>query len=77
VVCVQAEGNARIVTDIAEAEVVLELYVEKYSKGEDFVTLLKAGKNHHQLYCFTPQKVMLFDERTGQGVPYGQIELTD
>jgi len=77
VVGVQAEGDVRMVRDIEEAAGVLALYVEKYGKGKDFIERLKRGENHHELYCLVPRKVMLFDERTPAGVPYGQIDLTD
>lgn len=77
VVGVQAEGEVHVVHDIAEAAGVLDLYVSKYGKGGEFVERLKQGKNHHELYCLVPTKVMLFDERTPGGVPYGQIDLTD
>jgi hypothetical protein len=65
------------ITEYVEAADVVELYIKKYGKGKDFLELLKAGKNHHQLYCLTPRSVMLFDERSGVGVPYKQIHLTD
>lgn len=77
VVGVQAEGDVRLVKDPAEAEGVLESYVEKYGKGRDFIGLLKEGRNRHDLYCLVPRKVMIFDERSGEGVPYRQITLTD
>jgi len=77
VVGIQAEGDVRVVTEISEAEAVLAQYIEKYGKGKDFIALLKEGKNHHQLYCLTPRKVMLFDERTSASEPYKQISLTD
>ncbi len=76
VVGVQAEGDVRMVRDMEEARGVLALYVEKYGKGKDFIERLKRGENRHELYCLTPRKVMLFDERTQPGVPYRQIDLT-
>ncbi len=77
VIGLQAEGEARIVRDITEAESVLGLYVAKYGKGREFIDHLKRGTNHHELYCLVPSKIMLFDERTSGGVPYRQIDLTD
>jgi nitroimidazol reductase NimA-like FMN-containing flavoprotein (pyridoxamine 5'-phosphate oxidase superfamily) len=77
VVGVQAEGAVDIVSDIAEAEAVLGLYVAKYGQGSEFIERLKQGRNRHQLYRLVPSGIMLFDERTPAGVPYGQIHLTD
>ena len=77
VVGLQAEGDVRVVSDFDEMEGVLRLYVEKYGQGSDFSQRFKDGKNHHQLYCMSPRRVMVFDERTTTGVPYRQIQLTD
>jgi uncharacterized protein YhbP (UPF0306 family) len=66
VVGVQAEGVVAIVQDIPEAEAVLDLYVEKYNQGSQFIALLKAGKNRHSLYRLSPKRVMMFDERGNQ-----------
>ena len=62
VVGLQAEGDVTIVEDIVEAEDVLDLYVEKYDQGSQFISLLKAGSNKHALYRFVPRHVSLFDE---------------
>jgi uncharacterized protein YhbP (UPF0306 family) len=75
VIGVQAEGDVRIVTDLREAGGVLALYTMKYGKGKQFLELLKKGSNRHQLYCLVPRKIMLFDERTSEAVPYRQIVL--
>ena len=75
VVGLQAEGDVRIVRDIAEASGVLDLYVKKYGKGEAFIERLKRGENRHELYCFMPRKIMLFDERTQNTPSYRQISL--
>jgi len=77
VVGVQAEGDVHAVRDISEATAVLDMYVAKYGKGGEFVERLRAGNNRHELYCLEPRNIMLFDERTPAGVPYGQIDLTD
>lgn len=77
VIGLQAEGDVRIVRDLNEATGVLELYTAKYGKGGEFIERMKRGQNHHQLYCLTPRRVMLFDERTPGSVPYRQIHLTD
>lgn len=77
VVGLQAEGDVRAVSDIDEAQGVLDLYVAKYGKGGDFMARLKRGENHHELYCLTPRKIMLFDERTRDEAPYRQISLAD
>jgi nitroimidazol reductase NimA-like FMN-containing flavoprotein (pyridoxamine 5'-phosphate oxidase superfamily) len=77
VVGVQAEGDVRLVRDLAEAARVLSLYVRKYGQGKNFIELLKQGKNRHELYCLVPRSIMLFDERTSPKMPYKEIQLTD
>lgn len=77
VVGLQAEGDVRVVSEIDEAQGVLDLYVAKYGKGGDFVARLKRGENHHELYCLVPRNIMLFDERTPDAPAYRQISLTD
>ena len=77
VVGLQAEGDVHVVHDLAEAADVLALYIEKYDKGKDFMSLLRQGKNRHELYCLKARKIMLFDEQTPESVPYRQIDLTD
>lgn len=66
VVGVQAEGTVAIVQDIIEAEAVLDMYVGKYNQGGQFMSLLKAGNNKHNLYRLSPKHVMVFDERGSQ-----------
>ncbi|RYF28711.1 MAG: hypothetical protein EOO17_04465 [Chloroflexi bacterium] len=63
VVGIQAEGVVEIVSDVAVAELLLPLYVQKYSgAGKDFVKLLKNGANKHQLYKMNVQNMTMFDE---------------
>lgn len=77
VIGIQAEGDVSVITNIAEATKVLALYVKKYGAGKKFVELLKRGSNHHQLYCFTPRRVVLFDETQTTQKPYREIVLDD
>src|SRR4051812_1487355 len=68
VIGLQAEGAVDIIEDINEAEAVLDLYIRKYNQGNQFIELLKAGKNKHVLYCLSPKRVMLFDESSDTSV---------
>lgn len=63
VVGVQAEGTVAVVTDVTEAQEVLDRYGTKYNQGRTFMQHLKSGTNKHQLYCFTPGRIVIFDER--------------
>lgn len=63
VVGIQAEGNVEVITDVSEAQVVLDAYVKKYNQGTEFIAHLKAGDNKHRLYRFTPRRTMVFNER--------------
>lgn len=62
VIGVQCSGEVEIVSELGEVAVVMEKYVEKYSKGEKFVELYKRNKNHHFLYCLKPKEIVVFDE---------------
>lgn len=58
----QATGVANAVSDIEEIERVMRVYVQKYGSGKDFYDNFIAGENHHALYRFTPDTIVLFDE---------------
>lgn len=73
---IQVEGDVHIVQTIAEVEAVLDWYVEKYSQGQRFIELFKAGKNKHVLYCLRPRKAMLFDERRQPDIPPSEVIIT-
>lgn len=73
VIGIQAEGRAVSVTDIAEMTAVISQYVKKYGQGAQYVERFLAGENEHQLYRFTPDKVMLFDEFTSRKKPHTDI----
>ncbi|MDZ7785572.1 MAG: pyridoxamine 5'-phosphate oxidase family protein [Candidatus Saccharibacteria bacterium] len=63
VIGIQAEGRAEVVRDGKIVEEILPKYVKKYGAGKDFIERFKAGDNEHQLYKFTPSKIVLFDEK--------------
>jgi len=67
VIGIQAEGRAEMVNDEATIKKVMHIYVDKHNVGKDFVKKYEAGTNHHQLYKFTPQKYVLFDEQNFSG----------
>lgn len=62
VVGVQAEGTAEKVTSLAVVAQILPAYVKKYGMGKQFLKNVKANKNKHCLYRFTPERIVLFDE---------------
>jgi nitroimidazol reductase NimA-like FMN-containing flavoprotein (pyridoxamine 5'-phosphate oxidase superfamily) len=68
VVGVQSEGDVSVVNDLSEVERVLDMYIEKYDQGKQFVQLFKKGNNKHELYRFVPRRIFLFDERNGSAV---------
>lgn len=69
VVGIQAEGVATIVQDDDEVKRVMDKYVTKYGKGQDFYNNFVKGTNQHQLYKFTPKTYVLFDEVNFSGDP--------
>lgn len=64
VVGVQAEGTAEKIDSFAVATKVLPRYIKKYGAGKQFLQNLKLHKNKHVLYKFTPNRIILFDEKT-------------
>lgn len=76
VVGIQAEGVATIVQDADEVKRVMETYVTKYNKGQDFYDNFVKGTNQHQLYKFTPKLYVLFDEVNFAGDPRQQWQPT-
>lgn len=62
VIGVQAEGVATEVNNIAVVAKVIAMYVKKYGAGKQFLKNFKLQKNKHVLYCFTPSRIVLFDE---------------
>jgi uncharacterized protein YhbP (UPF0306 family) len=69
VIGIQAEGVATVVQDAEEVKHVMELYVTKYGKGKDFYDNFVKGTNQHNLYKFTPNTFVLFDEVNFAGDP--------
>lgn len=69
VVGIQSEGTATIVQDAGEVKSVMDNYVAKYDKGQDFYDNFVNGTNQHQLYKFTPETFVLFDEVNFAGNP--------
>ncbi len=41
---------------------VMQRYVDKYGEGRDFYDNFVSDTNQHVLYCFTPERYVLFDE---------------
>lgn len=62
VIGLSAEGEAEIVKDLQTAENVMQKYIAKYDEGKQFLDRFKKGINKHQLYKFTPDRYVLFDE---------------
>ena len=62
VIGVQAEGVVEIVKDPQVVENVMKSYVKKYGEGQKFYDNFVAGKNQHEMYKFSPNRYVLFDE---------------
>lgn len=62
VIGVQAEGGVSIVKDQTTVKQVMGLYIVKYNEGQKFYDNFLKGINKHQMYCFTPQRFVIFDE---------------
>lgn len=75
VIGLQAEGEVSEVKDLNEVKSVLDLYIEKYGQGKQFVERFKNGENQHVLYCFSPRKVMRFDEMNHSSQSYEEVTL--
>lgn len=63
VVGVQAEGHVAVVRDSTLIEQVMEDYVRRHHTGMSYTDRFKSGSVKHVLYCFTPSRFSLFDER--------------
>ena len=63
VVGVQAEGLVAVVQDSTLIEQVMEEYVRRHHTGTSYADRFKNGSAKHVLYCFTPSRFSLFDER--------------
>ncbi len=62
VIGIQAEGKATEVKDAETVKAVMQRYIDKYGEGKDFYNNFVDGTNQHSLYCFTPERYVLFDE---------------
>ena len=62
VVGLQAAGIAGRVTEHAVIQTIMQRYVQKFGSGKAFYDNFVAGENQHELYCFTPRTMVLFDE---------------
>lgn len=64
VIGIQAEGAVAIVSEAKIVEKVMVQYVEKYNSGKDFYKNFIEGTNQHQMYKFTADSMILFDEKS-------------
>jgi uncharacterized protein YhbP (UPF0306 family) len=62
VIGIQIEGRAAVVEDSEIIKKVMKSYVQKFGIGQKFYDNFVSGKNQHQLYRFTPETFVLFDE---------------
>lgn len=63
VVALQAEGTVRQVNDMSTLAKIIPMYVKKYGMGKNLLDRIKTGINKHALYKFTPETMVLFDEK--------------
>lgn len=62
VIGVQAEGQAKIVSDLKTIANIMPKYISKYGLGKEFISRAMEGINKHQLYEFTPNDIKIFNE---------------
>lgn len=67
VIGIQAEGRGQMVSDPDEVKRVMRRYVDKYGEGQEFYGNFLNGKNQHEMYRFTPEKLVLLDEEHFKG----------
>lgn len=67
VIGIQAEGKAEQVASKEEVRRVMDKYVAKYNEGKKFYENFISGKNQHEMYRFTPENIVLFDEVNFEG----------
>ncbi len=75
VIGVQAEGRVEIAKDKDAVKTVCDLYIKKYDQAHDFYKSFVAGTNQHNLYCFTPETWVLFDENNHPDTPRQEVKL--
>lgn len=63
VIGIQAEGTACKVKDMRTLAKIIPLYIKKFGLGKDLFERIKSGVNKHALYKFTPETMVLFDEK--------------
>jgi uncharacterized protein YhbP (UPF0306 family) len=63
VIGIQAEGSVEQEHSLKKISEIMPIYIKKYGSGKDFLRLVKAAKNDHVMYRFTPEYLQLFDEQ--------------
>lgn len=62
VIGVQAQGTVALVERATTVAKIMFLYIKKYGAGKSFYKNFNFKTNKHSMYCFTPSKIILFDE---------------
>ena len=61
IVGIQVEGDAELVENEDEIKAAIQLYTDKFNRGEEWYGDFIAGNNEHKLYCIKPRMFVLFD----------------
>ncbi len=69
VIGIQVEGTAEMLQPDESNRLIVEAYARKFGRDQDWVEDFTAGKNKHQLYKFTPNNFVLFDDVNFPGSP--------
>ncbi len=69
VIGMQGAGPVALVKDDAEVASVIERYLKKYDKGQDFLERYRSGTNKHNVYKMQLTHFQLFDERNETKAP--------
>jgi uncharacterized protein YhbP (UPF0306 family) len=64
VVGFQAEGTVSIVESKKQVKTVMARYIHKYGTGKDYYDKFIQGTNQHLMYKFSPDYMVLFDEKS-------------
>ena len=75
VVGLSVEGEAILVTDMAETKAAARLYADRYQRNKQWYRDFIAGKTNHKLYRLKPRSFVLFDEEVNPKDPRQEWKL--
>lgn len=72
VVGLQFEGEAGVITDVAEAEKVVRRFAKRHNRDDKIVTEVLSDESPKRAYKFKPTHIQLFDPQDFPGDPKQQ-----